>query len=275
VQVDRLHVQAVQLREQLEAAALREEQVRLEAQAAAEERFDIALQQQQLKYERQIQVCMRTPLTHQVQQLLSDAHRLTLHVRMPLARSSVPNLPPGLHTFLLQELELANRYISTLDALLAGAPGSSFGRHLAASMAGAGSTERGSASASAAATAAAAAAAAAASDPATAGSLGGLYGSLGLASAALEAQIKRTLDGQAARAEAAEVSCHLVCTSFAWTSSSQQCVVVACTELVSDSQFAACRRQHSTEALCPAGRAHNPDMCLLPSLHRLTWRLRS
>lgn len=57
VQVDRLHVQAVQLREQLEAAALREEQVRLEAQAAAEERFDIALQQQQLKYERQIQVC--------------------------------------------------------------------------------------------------------------------------------------------------------------------------------------------------------------------------
>lgn len=57
--MDRLHVQAVQLREQLEAAALREEQVRLEAQAAAEERFDIALQQQQLKYERQIQVCTR------------------------------------------------------------------------------------------------------------------------------------------------------------------------------------------------------------------------
>lgn len=128
--------------------------------------------------------------------------------------------PSCLHTLLLQELELANRYISTLDALLAGAPGSNFGRHLAASMAGAGSTERGSPSASAAATAAAAAAAAAASDPATAGSLGGLYGSLGLASAALEAQIKRTLDGQAARAEAVEVSSRGTCIRAAlasWT----------------------------------------------------------
>lgn len=106
---------------------------------------------------------------------------------------------------LMQELELANRYISTLDALLAGAPGSSIGRHVAASLAGTGSTDRSSTSATAAATAAAAAAAGLASDPATAGSLGGMYGSLGLASAALEAQIKRTLDGQAARAEAAEV----------------------------------------------------------------------
>lgn len=109
--------------------------------------------------------------------------------------------------FCIQELELANRYISTLDALLAGAPGSSIGRHVAASLAGTGSTDRSSLSATAAATAAAAAAAGLASDPATAGSLGGMYGSLGLASAALEAQIKRTLDGQAARAEAAEVRC--------------------------------------------------------------------
>jgi hypothetical protein len=54
--MDRLHQQVAQLHEQLEAAALREEQVRLEAHAAADERFDIQLQQQQLKYERQIQV---------------------------------------------------------------------------------------------------------------------------------------------------------------------------------------------------------------------------
>lgn len=106
----------------------------------------------------------------------------------------------------MQELELANRYISTLDALLAGAPGAGLSRHLAAaSLAGLGGADRGSPSATAAATAASAAAAAAASDPAAAGSLGGLYGSLGLASAALEAQIKRTLEGQAARVEAAEV----------------------------------------------------------------------
>lgn len=55
-QVERLHVQVLQLQEQLDAAVLHEEQVRLEAQAAAEERFGIQLQQQQLKYERQIQV---------------------------------------------------------------------------------------------------------------------------------------------------------------------------------------------------------------------------
>jgi hypothetical protein len=54
--MDRLHQQVAQLHEQVEAAPLREEQVRLEAHAAAEERFDIQLQQQQLKYERQIQV---------------------------------------------------------------------------------------------------------------------------------------------------------------------------------------------------------------------------
>lgn len=47
----------VQLQEQLQVATLREEQVRLAAQAAAEERCDIQLQQQQLKYERHIQVC--------------------------------------------------------------------------------------------------------------------------------------------------------------------------------------------------------------------------
>lgn len=56
LQAERLQLHIAQLQEQLDAAALREEQVRLEAQAAAEERFDIQLQQQQLKYERHIQV---------------------------------------------------------------------------------------------------------------------------------------------------------------------------------------------------------------------------
>lgn len=56
LQVERLQQQIVQLQEQLQSAALREEQVRLEAQAAAEDRCDIQLQQQQLGYERQIQV---------------------------------------------------------------------------------------------------------------------------------------------------------------------------------------------------------------------------
>lgn len=108
----------------------------------------------------------------------------------------------------VQELELANRYISTLDALLASAPSPGIGRHLAAAaaLAGNGSLDRGSPSATAAATAAAAAAASAASDPVAAGSLGGLYSGLGLGSAALDAHIRRTLEGQAARAEAAEVS---------------------------------------------------------------------
>lgn len=108
----------------------------------------------------------------------------------------------------MQELELANRYISTLDALLAGAPGSGISRQLAATMAslaGTGGMSHGSPSTAAAASAAAAATAAAESDPATAGRLSGLHGSLGLASATLEAHIRRTLEGQAARAEAAEV----------------------------------------------------------------------
>lgn len=65
--------------------------------------------------------------------------------------------------------------------------------------------ERGSPSATAAVTAAAAAAASAASDPATASGLGGVCGGLGLGSAALDAHIRRTLEGQAARMEAAEV----------------------------------------------------------------------
>jgi len=56
LQAERLQLHIAQLQEQLDAAALREEQIRLEAQAAAEERFDIQLQQQQLKYERHIQV---------------------------------------------------------------------------------------------------------------------------------------------------------------------------------------------------------------------------
>jgi len=112
-----------------------------------------------------------------------------------------------------QELELANRYISTLDALLASAPSPGIGRHLAAAaaLAGNGSLDRGSPSAIAAATAAAAAAASAASDPVAAGSLGGLYSGLGLGSAALDAHIRRTLEGQAARAEAAEVSVQPSC----------------------------------------------------------------
>jgi ferredoxin-NADP reductase len=57
LQLDRMQQHVAQLKEQLQAATLREEQVRLEAQAAAEERCDIQLQQQQLKYERHIQVC--------------------------------------------------------------------------------------------------------------------------------------------------------------------------------------------------------------------------
>jgi hypothetical protein len=61
LQVERLQIQVAELQEQLQkqadAAAVREQQARLDVQAAAEERFDIQLQQQQLKYERQIQVC--------------------------------------------------------------------------------------------------------------------------------------------------------------------------------------------------------------------------
>lgn len=55
-QVERLQQQVAQLQDQLDAAPAREEHIRLEAQATAEERMDIQLQQQQLKYERQIQV---------------------------------------------------------------------------------------------------------------------------------------------------------------------------------------------------------------------------
>lgn len=80
VQVDRLQLQLAelqdQLQEQAEAAALREQQARLEVQAAAEERLDIQLQQQQLKYERQIQVRMQPARFARVdtrqQQLLTD-----------------------------------------------------------------------------------------------------------------------------------------------------------------------------------------------------------
>ena len=61
LQVERLQIQVAELQEQLQeqadTAAVREQQARLDVQAAAEERFDIQLQQQQLKYERQIQVC--------------------------------------------------------------------------------------------------------------------------------------------------------------------------------------------------------------------------
>jgi hypothetical protein len=57
LQLERMQQHVQQLQEQLQAATLREEQVRLESQAAGEERCDIQLQQQQLKYERHIQVC--------------------------------------------------------------------------------------------------------------------------------------------------------------------------------------------------------------------------
>lgn len=107
-----------------------------------------------------------------------------------------------------QELELANRYLSTVDALLASAPNTGISRHMAAAASlagGSGLVDRGSPSATAAASAAAAATAAAVSDPATASSLGGLCSGLGLGTAALDAHIRRTLEGQAARLEAAEV----------------------------------------------------------------------
>lgn len=95
-----------------------------------------------------------------------------------------------------QELELANRYMSTLDVLLGG--GSTC---TSASLAG---LEAGSPFPAMAATAAAAAAAAAL-DPAAAAGLGSLRGSLGPGGAALDARIRRVLQGQAAKAEAAEV----------------------------------------------------------------------
>jgi hypothetical protein len=163
---------------------------------------------------------------------------------------------------------LANRYISTLDALLAGGPSSGIGRHLASSLTGSGSADRSSPSASAAATAAAAAAAAVAADPATAGSLGGLYGSLGLASAALEAQIKRTLHGQAARAEAAEVR------SLSPSHSKQPMCMIPTTRLNFPSSSSRCK--------CgPRGTTCTKQPCLVVLVldcfkpaHRLRWRLR-
>jgi hypothetical protein len=55
--------------------------------------------------------------------------------------------------------------------------------------------------------------------------LSGLHGSLGLASATLEAHIRRTLEGQAARAEAAEVRLekHACSSSVAWPSLFRGC----------------------------------------------------
>lgn len=56
LQAELLHGQIGQLQQQLQLAAEHEQQVQQEAAAAAEDRLEIELRQQQLKYERQIQV---------------------------------------------------------------------------------------------------------------------------------------------------------------------------------------------------------------------------
>lgn len=56
MQADLLQGQIAQLQQQLQLAAVREQQVQQEAVAAAQDRLEIELRQQQLKYERQIQV---------------------------------------------------------------------------------------------------------------------------------------------------------------------------------------------------------------------------
>lgn len=106
---------------------------------------------------------------------------------------------------LSQELELANRYLSTLDAVLAASPNAGISHHLAAAASMNSSASKDHSPAVAAATAAAAVSAAAVADPATAANLRSLRSGWGLGSAALDAHIRRTLEGQAIRMGAAEV----------------------------------------------------------------------
>jgi hypothetical protein len=147
LQAERLQQEVAELQGRLVAAGQHEAQVHDEVAAAAQERADIQLQQQQLQYERQ-----------------------------------------------LQELQLANKYLTTMEALLTGSP---------SGVGGSGGT------AAAAAAAAAARSVFAASGLDGSGSSGG---SMGVGAAGVDARVRRVLEGQAARAEAAEVR---VCVSVA------------------------------------------------------------
>jgi hypothetical protein len=141
---------------------------------------------------------------------------------MPLCPTPASACAAQRHT---QELELANKYITTLDALLSGSPAAAAAAAAAASggtgssslgqsklAGGASGGGAGGSPAAAAAATAAAVAAAAALDPAAvsaaAGGLGSLRGSLGLAG--VDARVRRVLEGQVARVEAAEV-CVALC----------------------------------------------------------------